>query len=131
VVDAVLAAATADLSARTGLTGIQLKSSSYASVAIDAEGLHVVSNRNEPTGLVPASTLEVAGLSRATLGTREVTSLVLRATTPTGTVDLPLVPMRLHGNPLRFLTPAEFDALSARVAAALRGERIEEPGWAF
>jgi hypothetical protein len=131
VVGSTMAAATAQLAGEQGDDSVRLRQGSYAAVAVDAAGLHLISNASRPFGLVPAASVGVAGLGRTLMGSREMDAIMLTVTTAAGSMALPLVPMRLHGNPLRALKVKELNAVMRQLDDALGGRGIVQPGWAY
>lgn len=131
VVGAATAAATRWLAANLGdSASLRLSNSSYATLAIDAAGVHVVRTAAGPHGLLRAASVGVGPLGRTIVGMREVDALVLEIDAGAATAPLPVVPMRLRGNPLRALTDAELFDLVGRIDSALHG-RPTAPGWDY
>lgn len=125
-----LAAASERVAHTLGDDGIRMNRSTYAALAVDSEGVHVSSDLTDEYGLIPADRITVAGYGRSLLGSRMMTSLVLRVTAADGDVEFAFVPMRLKGNPVRQLKPDEFAELSADLTKALRGEPVSA-GWKY
>ncbi len=118
------------LATATGSAPLRLSPSSYATVAFDADGLHLVRSPGGPFGHIPASSVTVKGESTTLLGVREMATIVLTVEAGDDAIEVPFVPMRLRGNPLRQLTPGERHDVMFRITAALRGEKVV-PGWEF
>ena len=125
-----LAAASERVAQALGDDSIRMRPSSCAALAVDSEGVHVASDRSGKFGLIPADRVSVAGYGRSLLGTREMTSLILRVASDAGDVDFAFVPTRLKGNPVRQLSPAEFADLSAELTKAMSGEGAQA-GWPY
>ena len=64
------------------------------------------------------------------LGARSMATIVITVEAGDDAIEVPFVPMRLRGNPLRQLTPEERNTVMSRISAALRGETVT-PGWEF
>lgn len=118
------------LATTTGKAELRLKPSSYATVAFDAAGLHLVTSPGGPFGDIPASSVTVGGESTTLLGMREMATIVLSVEAGDDVIEVPLVPMRLRGNPLSQLTPEQRHEVMFRISAALRGEPVTA-GWEF
>lgn len=129
-VGAELAAASERIAHALGDGRIRMRPSSYAALAVDAEGVHVASDHSGEFGLIPADRVSLAGYGRSLLGTREMTSLKLSVATDAGDVDFAFVPMRLKGNPVRQLSPEEFADLSAELTKAMSGAAVQA-GWPY
>ncbi|HTL40350.1 MAG TPA: hypothetical protein VL294_02625 [Pseudolysinimonas sp.] len=125
-----LAAASRRVAQAFGDDDIRMSPSTYAALAIDSEGVHVASDHSAEYGLIPADRITVAGYGRSLLGSRMMTSLVLRVTTADGDLEFAFAPMRLKGNPVKQLKPDEFAELSAELTKALRGEPVSA-GWKY
>lgn len=115
---------------RFGDPALHVTTTGSLTIAIDAAGLHLVRRSDGPHGLIPASALTLGGEGRTMVGARVMDAVPLTVTTGDAAAPLPLVPMRLRGNPFRGLTAEERREVTRRVEAALRGERIE-PGWVY
>lgn len=115
---------------QTGDSALRLAASGYATIAIDAAGLHVVSSPAPPYGHLPAEQIGLGGLGRTLIGMRETDALILEVALAGHTAPLALVPMRIRGNPLRFLTDAELFEVTGRIEAALAG-RPARSGWGY
>lgn len=124
------AAATRWAAARVGDEHVALAPNRSAVIAADASGVHVVSRTSGPYGLIPTAVITGVGEARTLVGSREMDAVTLTISADGETAAVPLVPMRLRGNPFRQLTAAERHDLIARLEAALRGEPVE-PGWAY
>jgi hypothetical protein len=118
------------LATALGDSALRLTPSSYATVAFDADGLHLVTRPGGPYGHVPVSSVTVGSESTTVVGMREMATIVLTAEAGDDAVEVPLVPMRLRGNPLAQLTPEQRHDVMFRIKAALRGEKVI-PGWEF
>lgn len=129
-VGAATSVATRWLAERFGDPALHLRPSGYATVAVDAAGLHVVSAPGAPHGLVPAAAVTLGPLGRTIIGLREVDALVLEVAVDGLTAPLSLVPMRLRGNPLRTLGDDELLTVTARIEDALAGRPVT-PGWGY
>lgn len=131
VVGADLARATSELAKMTGDDAVRLKFNTYAALAVDATGVHVVSNASRTPGLIPAAQVTVVGFGRSLIGSRLMTSIRFAVSTDSAAIELPVVPMRRRGNPVRQLTPDEFEDLAGELAQALQGRPITKPGWPY
>jgi len=118
------------LATATGNAALRLASSTYATVAFDATGLHLVTRPGGPFGDIPASSVTANGEGTMLLGVRSMATIVLTVEAGDDAIEVPLVPMRLHGNPLSQLTPERRHDVISRISAALRGETVI-PGWEF
>jgi len=118
------------LATATGNAALRLAPSTYATVAFDADGLHLVTRPGGPFGDISVSSVTVGGESTTVLGMREMATIVLTVEAGDDAVEVPLVPMRLHGNPLSQLTPEQRHEVMFRISAALRGETVTA-GWEF
>jgi hypothetical protein len=118
------------LATETGTAALRLNPSSYATIAFDEDGLHLVKSPRGPFGDIPAASVTVKGESSTLLGARSMATIVLAVEAGDDTIEVPFVPMRLNGNPLRQLTPEERHDVMFRIKAALRGETVV-PGWEF
>lgn len=118
------------LATATGDAALRLTPSSYATVAFDADGLHLVTRPDGPFGNIPASSVTVAGESTTVLGMREMATISLTVEAGDDAVEVALVPMRLRGNPLAQLSPEQRHEVMFRITAALRGDKVI-PGWEF
>lgn len=125
-----LAAGSARLAEEFHDDDLRLRPSKYAAVAIDADGVHVISSTDPEPPMVPAAAITVTGLSRVMLGYREFDAIVLSVTTQAGSIDFPITPMRLKGNVLRALTPDEVQSVAKSIDEALKG-RVPQPGWPY
>jgi hypothetical protein len=125
-----LAAGSARLAEELHDDDLILRPSKYAAVAVDAEGVHVISSTDPEPPVVPASSVSVTGLSRVMLGYREFDAIVLSVATETGPIEFPLTPMRLKGNVLRALTPDEVQRVAKSIDEALKG-RVPQPAWPY
>jgi hypothetical protein len=122
--------ATRWLAERFADPALHLRPSGYATVAIDAAGLHLVAQPSGPHGHIPAAAVTLGPLGRTIIGVREVDALVLEVAVADQTAPLSLVPMRLRGNPMSTLDDAELLAVTARVEDALSGRPVR-PGWGY
>ena len=122
--------ATRWLAERLSDPALHLRPSGSATIAVDSAGLHVVSSPSRPHGHVPADAVTLGPIGRTIIGLREVDALVLEVRAGEFTAPLPLVPMRLRGNPLRTLADAELLAVTARIEDALAGRPVH-PGWGY
>lgn len=109
---------------------LRMRPTSYGALAFDANGVHVAAGPSGEYGLIPGELVSVVGNGRSILGTREMTSVLLRVSTDSGDVDFSFVPMRLKGNPIRQLSPEQFEHLSIELSSALAGRQVE-PGWRY
>lgn len=130
VVGAATAVATRWLAERFGDPRLETRMGSRAVVAVDAAGVHVVTDPRAPHGHLPASAVTLGPLGRTIIGVREVDALVLDVEAGDATAPLSLVPARVRGNPLATLTDAELLDVTARIEAALTGRPVR-PGWEF
>lgn len=121
--------ASATLATASGDPGFQLKPSSYATVAVDGDGLHFIRNPDPPWASVSASLVMDARIGATMVGMRSMQGIILRIGAENGSIDLPLVPMRLRGNPLRLMRPTDLRDVAARIQRALTGEA--DPGWDY
>jgi len=113
-----------------GEPALHLRPSTYATVAFDADGMHLVTKPGGPFGHIPASSVTVAGESTTLLGVREMATIVLTIEAGDDAVEVGLVPMRLRGSPLAQLTSEQRHDVMFRITAALKGEKVT-PGWEF
>ena len=118
------------LATATGNAALRLNPSRYATIAFDADGLHLVKSPGGPFGDIPASSVTVTGESTMPLGARSMATILLTVEAGDDAIEVPLLPMRLHGNPLRQLSPEQRHEVIVRISAALRGETVV-PGWEF
>jgi hypothetical protein len=109
---------------------LRLRPSTYATIAIDAAGVHVVRSPAGPHGSIAVSAVRLGPLGRTVIGLRELDAIVLDVTVDAGTAPLALVPMRLRGNPWRTLTDPELLDVLGRIENALAG-RVVSPGWHY
>jgi hypothetical protein len=130
VVGTATAVATRWLATHLDDPALRLTAWTYATIAVDATGVHVVRSPAGPHGSVAATAVRVAPLGRAMIGIREMDAIVLDVTVGAVTAPLPLVPMRLRGNPWRSLTDLELIDVVGRIDDALSG-RIVTPGWRY
>jgi hypothetical protein len=118
------------LATATGDAALRLAPSSYATVAFDSDGLHLVTRPGGPFGHIPTASVTVAGESSTVVGMRQMATISMTVEAGDDAVEVPLVPMRLRGNPLAQLTPEQRHEIMFRITAALRGEKVS-PGWEF
>ncbi len=118
------------LADRSAEPALRVRDSGTAVLAVDAAGIHLLADVRGPVGHVPATAVRLGGLGRTRIGMRESDALLLEVTIDGQSAPLPLVPRRLHGNPLGRLTDAELLEVAARVEGALRGRAVP-PGWAY
>jgi hypothetical protein len=78
VVGTDLARASAHLAKASGDRSPKLRWSSYATIAVDATGLHFVTWPGSEWGIVPASQVVVAGPRKSIVGARMVDAIALR-----------------------------------------------------
>lgn len=129
-VGAATAVATRWLAERFGDPALETRMGSRAVVAVDAVGVHVVTDPRAPHGHLPASTVTLGPLGRTIIGVREVDALVLEVEAGDVTAPLSLVPTRVRGNPVATLTDVELIDVTARIADALAGRPVR-PGWEY
>jgi hypothetical protein len=124
------AVATNWLATHLGDPLLRLKNSTYATIAIDASGVHLVRTAVGPYGHIAASSVSLGPLGRAVIGMRVLDSIVLSITVGEVTAPLALVPMRLRGNPMRKLTDLELLEIVGRIESALTGRPVPA-GWPY
>lgn len=122
--------ATRWLAERSGDVALRVPDSGTAILAVDVDGVHVLTTARGPIGHLPAATVRLGGLGRTRIGMRESDALLLEIDLAGASAPLPLVPRRLRGNPLGRLTDAELLEVAARVDAALAGRPVA-PGWGY
>jgi hypothetical protein len=130
VVGPATAVATDWLATHLGDPPLRLPTSTYATIAIDADGMHVVRSPAGPYGFIAASAVRLGPLGRTMIGVRERDAIVLDVTVGTVTAPLAFVPMRLHGNPWRSLTDPELLEVVGRIETVLAGQAVT-PGWRY
>jgi hypothetical protein len=130
VVGPPMAASSADLAKARANTGFKLKTSSYATVAVDSSGLYFVKGPIGPWARIDAAEVEFAGFVTTVVGARAMNALVLRITATPAPIELLLVPMRLRGNVLKGLREAELIEVGRDIRAALHSQPAR-PGWRF
>lgn len=123
------AVASARLAEQLAIPSLRLKASSYATFGVDQDGLHFIVDGPGSWGTVPAPRVHFAGYSSTILGTRSMQSIVLAIDTGHDTLYLPLVPMRIRGNPVRALSPEELENVAGLIQSSLKG--TVNSGWKF
>ena len=113
-------------------TAVRLRNKSYATLAIDSLGVHVLKWSGRSPGLIPVTAVAVGGFANTPMGSRSLPAIVLRVHVKDKEVELPIVPMRLRGNPLRRLQRDELESVHAKITSALAGATVESgPNWPF
>jgi len=123
------AEASSRLAVLSGDPTFQMKPSTYATVAVDRSGLHFVVDNSPPWASVASSLVGDIGIGTTVVGQRTVVGIVLRIGLPDESIELPLVPMRLRGNPLRLIRTNELYDVVARIQRALAG--ATESRWPY
>lgn len=124
-----LAVATAKLSESLANPTLLLRSPSYATLAVNATGLHVVTDVVRPNAAIAARSVSVAGIGSALSGSRMMWCILLDVETTTGVIQLPVIPMRLR-NPLRMFTADDMTRIADEIRRALAGEPVTI-GWPY
>lgn len=131
VVGDATARSTATLARLLGASNVRLRANSYATLAIDSVGVHVFKRSGRSPGLIPGAGVTLGGFVSTPVGSTSLTSIVLHVVANGNQVDVPIVPMRLRGNPLRRLQQAELDSARARISDALLRGSVDIPNWPF
>ena len=113
-------------------TAVRLRNKSYATLAIDSLGVHVLKWSGRSPGLIPITAVVVGGFADTPMGSTSLPAIVLHVHVKDKEVELPIVPMRLRGNPLRRLQRDELESVHAKITSALAGATVESgPNWPF
>jgi hypothetical protein len=131
VVGDATARSTATLARLLGASNVRLRTNSYATLAIDSVGVHVFKRSGTSSGLIPIAGVTLGGFVSTPMGSTSLTSIVLHVVANGNQVDVPIVPMRLRGNPLRRLQQAELDSARAKISDALLRGTVDIPNWPF
>jgi hypothetical protein len=129
VVGPELATATRSLSESLANADLQLRASTYATIAVDTKGLHFVSDAVRPKAAIETSSVTVSGLGSTMSGSRMMGCIMIDVQTEAGPIRLPIIPMRLK-SPLRTFKAGDLDKIADNLGRALTGEAFA-PGWPY
>lgn len=129
VVGPELAEATTRLSDAYANADLRLRPATYAAIAVDASGLHFVTDAVRGKAEIEAPAVTVSGLGSTLSGTRMMRCIVIDVQATAGPISLPVIPMRLK-SPLRALKAFDLHRIADDLRRALTGGKFA-PGWPY
>lgn len=106
---------------------LRMTTASYGVIAVDGSGLHLSATGRRGWGHIPVAQVMFVGFTSTVLGIRYAEALVLRVELGGESFDLPIVALRMRGNPLKSFRPNELDGIAGDIQSALRG--YPHDGW--